>query len=236
MKGFLRWLNNLLTAKEQGALLFLCAFGLLGLALTQLNAVLPQKEIEIQQEEKLEQAVKTDKVIQIDVRTATQEELVLLPGIGEKRAKDIIDYRKVHPFQSVNDLLEIKGIGPKTLAKMLSLLAPFGVSWSADSLAIVSENIQPTELKSASQADPTSAPEKQDRQVSPSKSELTSIVNLNKASLDELCTLPGIGPVKAQAIIDYRKQSGGFSSIEEIVKVKGIGAKTLEKIRARLSI
>jgi competence protein ComEA len=236
MKGFLRWLNNLLTAKEQGALLFFCALGLLGLALTQLNAVLPQSKLDVKQEEKLEQAVKTDKIIKIDIRTANQDELILLPGIGEKRAQDIIDYRTAHPFQSVNDLLEIKGIGPKTLAKLLPRLVSFGVSWQADSLAIVSGSSQTSELKSASKADPTSSPEKKDRQASPSKTELTSIVNLNKASLDELCTLPGIGPVKAQSIIDYRKQSGGFTSVEEIVKVKGIGAKTFEKIRARLAI
>lgn len=55
-------------------------------------------------------------------------------------------------------------------------------------------------------------------------------VNINAAGSEELETLPGIGPVKAQAIVDYRNANGNFSSIEELDNVEGIGVKTLEKI------
>ena len=55
-------------------------------------------------------------------------------------------------------------------------------------------------------------------------------MNINTADSEELETLPGIGPVKAQAIVDYRNESGNFSSIEDLDNVKGIGAKTLEKL------
>lgn len=62
------------------------------------------------------------------------------------------------------------------------------------------------------------------------------IINLNTASLTELMTLSGIGEVKAQAIIDYRDKNGAFCSIEEIMNVSGIGSKTFEKIKDRITV
>ena len=48
-------------------------------------------------------------------------------------------------------------------------------------------------------------------------------VNINTAGADELKALPGIGPAKAEAIVEYRKQHGNFKSVEELKNVKGIG-------------
>jgi competence protein ComEA len=61
-------------------------------------------------------------------------------------------------------------------------------------------------------------------------------VNLNTATKDELVALPGIGPAKAQAIVDYRNQHGPFRSIDELRKVKGIGEKLFISIKPELSI
>ena len=59
-------------------------------------------------------------------------------------------------------------------------------------------------------------------------------LNINTASLEELQTLKGIGPTKAQAIIEYREKYGGFTCPEEITEVKGIGGGTYEKIKGAI--
>ena len=61
-------------------------------------------------------------------------------------------------------------------------------------------------------------------------------VNINTASLDELDTLPGIGPVTAQAIIDHRLDNGRFQRIDEITDVTGIGSATYERIMDMISV
>ncbi len=62
------------------------------------------------------------------------------------------------------------------------------------------------------------------------------MVNVNVATAKQLETLPGIGKELAQRIIDYRTSAGAFKSVQELVKVKGIGKETLAKMEARLMV
>jgi competence protein ComEA len=57
-----------------------------------------------------------------------------------------------------------------------------------------------------------------------------SLVNVNTATIEELDALPGIGPSKAKAIIEYREEHGPFTDVKQLGEVSGIGEKTLEKL------
>ncbi|MFZ0142614.1 MAG: helix-hairpin-helix domain-containing protein, partial [Aeromicrobium sp.] len=60
-------------------------------------------------------------------------------------------------------------------------------------------------------------------------------ISLGTATLEQLDTLPGIGPVTAQAILDHRSEHGPFTSVDDLLDVKGIGAATLADIRDQVT-
>ena len=73
----------------------------------------------------------------------------------------------------------------------------------------------------------------------PQSSEVNPVqekINISTATAEELDTLPNIGPVKAEAIIQYREEQGPFYTIEQIQEVDGIGEKTFEKIKDMITI
>ena len=61
-------------------------------------------------------------------------------------------------------------------------------------------------------------------------------VNLNTATKEELDAVNGIGPVKAQAILEHRKKNGPFKSVNDLQNVKGFGEKSINKVRSKLTV
>ena len=96
----------------------------------------------------------------------------------------------------------------------------------------------PVPSAATEQAIPTSpssaaSPQASVRRSAPSDG---SRININTATFQELQTVRGIGPTMAQRIIEYRQTSGRFATVDDLTNVKGIGAKTLEKIRDSITV
>lgn len=70
----------------------------------------------------------------------------------------------------------------------------------------------------------------------PAQTSNTSKININKADIEDLKRLPGVGDSLAIKILDYRKQNGKFKTIEELKNVNGIGDKKFEKLKEYISI
>lgn len=81
----------------------------------------------------------------------------------------------------------------------------------------------------SSQAQEVSVPAATESSI-PTATESSTLLDLNHASQAELETLPGIGPSKAKAILSFRVQHNGFNSLEQLLEVKGIGPKVLERL------
>lgn len=98
-----------------------------------------------------------------------------------------------------------------------------GISNCSDTTNQYSEDIQPENF---------TKPIKSEQIVSNS----SKTININTANVSELTTLSGIGEVKANAIINYRTENGYYNSVDELVNVKGIGEKTIDKIRTNITV
>lgn len=61
-------------------------------------------------------------------------------------------------------------------------------------------------------------------------------INLNQATVEQLETLPGIGPTKAEDILSFREENGSFKAIEDLKEISGIGEKTFEKLKDLISV
>lgn len=158
-----------------------------------------------------------------DLNRADRAELEQIPGVGPKLAQAIDDRRKEKPFRSVEELRDLKGVGPVTFDKVRPYLRVDVTPAKPPSPA---ESDPPILERKRSAAKPQAARGTAVRKLQPGDPP----INVNTASPDQLLRLPGIGPITAQAIIAARAEKP-FRSLSDLDAVKGIGSKTLDKLR-----
>lgn len=206
------------TKDERNSLLFLIVFLIIGLVIINIKNVSSFLDADSTSsvQDSIKKVIEASKTpMKINLNTADLETLAELPGIGPAKAEAIYSYRQENgEFRSLIEVVNIKGIGTKTLAKLLPHLVMIGDS--AEVYGFVGEDIGTRD--------------------DPSTLAGNGIINLNTASLQQLQTLSGIGAKKAQAIIDYRNEHGDFHSIEDIMNVKGIGEGIYAKIKDKIEV
>ena len=160
----------------------------------------------------------------IDLNRADRAELEQIPGVGPKLAQAIDDHRREKgAFRSVDQLRDVKGVGPATFDKLCPYLR-------VEPTPTPATNPPSDDVPELSRRPTAPAPE------SPRSGGVKKLqpgdppINVNAASAGELQRLKGIGPKLAQAIIDARAAEP-FKTADDLKRVKGIGAKILEDLR-----
>jgi competence protein ComEA len=158
----------------------------------------------------------------VDINNASQKELEALPSVGSSTAKKIITGR---PYKSVDELSKA-GLSAKAVDKIKPLVTVGGASAVPLTTTATKATIASSEVTKSAKNVQTTAKSAATKLAPGTK------ININTADKVALDALPGIGPVKAQAIIDGRP----YKSIADIMKIKGIKQKTFDAIKDYLVI
>ncbi len=154
----------------------------------------------------------------LDLNQADRAQLLQLPGVGDNLAGRILVYREQHRgFHNVDELRNVGGIGPKMIERLRPLLYVSPLDGD--------EPLGPT--PEIQQKEP---PRGFSDKVLPTKR-----IDVNRAGLDELRKLPGIGPKLSQRIVETR-QKRAFQSVNDLRRVPGIGPKILERLRPHITV
>lgn len=159
-----------------------------------------------------------DEPLYLDLNDASAAELARLPGVSRPLAEEITAHReRIGGFTGFQELLEVKGM-PEQLYLALG-----------EYLYLTPVETQPSTATTSAASTKASTAES----VQTTTETTTAVqfpLDLNAATLEELCQLPGIGEVTASAIIAHRDACGGFYNRMQLLEVSGIGEITLEKI------
>ena len=189
----------------------------------QLLATLTPGSPKAQRDSAMRQARPLGPAEKIDLETATAAELTRLPRVGPRLAKTIVADRAAHgPFGSTTGLDRVPGVGPG----LLKVLEPH-VIFSGTAGRRVGGYASPDEHSGLAAVEPDSAIPRRTRV--PARP-----FNHKSATMGELDALPGVGPARAAAIVQYRTEHGPFNKVEELTRVSGFGPGALRRLQPHL--
>jgi len=202
-----------------------------GLSEAKVNAMKDQITFKSGSKSKSTSSTSTDKesahVGKVNVNTADVATLETLPGVGAATAQHIIDGR---PYHSAADLEKVHGLSKAKVEAMQDQIT-FGKSHASTSTSDKSSG-----TTTHSESSKSSSKEMQPTGHESGKLAPGQKVNINTASAEQLDNLFGIGPVKSQAIVDYRNEHGKFQSIEDVMNVSGIKQGEFNKIKDQITV
>ncbi len=150
----------------------------------------------------------------VDPNTADAAELEHVPGLGPAKARAVVEHRAAYgPFTSAEQLDAVKGVGPHSVTKA----GPF--------LTIPPP---PVPVPDTLERKPPAPAARGAGKIAPGEPP----VDVNRASEPELMRLPGVGPTLARRIVLARP----FTSVDDLGRVKGVGAKTLDGVRPFVTV
>jgi competence ComEA-like helix-hairpin-helix protein len=174
----------------------------------------------------------------LDLNRASEAELDRLPGIGPVRARDILAQRgRMGGFRKVDDLLEVRGIGPATLERVRPYV--FVSPLAGDTATSLTSPTSPTSTAGGglnpnpATARPAATPVPPRPALTP---ELPHLININTAGYEELQKITGVGPVLARRIIDDRQLRGPYRSPSDLERVQGIGPVTVRGMMREITV
>ena len=176
--------------------------------------------------------------LRINLNTATVDDLMQIAGIGETTAKNILAYRdKIGQYTFLEQLLDVTGIGEtklKNWSPYLVLSDESTTSSQSDASATVTATTTVKTTVKTTVATSTSTT--QPSQTTTATTVFSGVMNLNTATAEELMRIKGIGEKTAAAIIAYREEIGGFTSLEQLMDIDGIGEKRFAAWKAYFTL
>ena len=162
----------------------------------------------------------------VDLNTASEVELDRLPGVGAAKAREIVaDRQRNGPFTAVSDLSRVPGFGVKTVSKIEPFLR---VSRVARRVRNDGAKGGPGGRRLLGGVEPPDS--------SAGVRVGVRAIDVNRASLAEIEELPGIGPVLARRIVEFRDAQGGIRSVRQLIEIPGLGEKTLARLSGRIRV
>uniref|UniRef100_UPI00398EE732 endonuclease/exonuclease/phosphatase family domain-containing protein 1 isoform X2 n=1 Tax=Pristiophorus japonicus TaxID=55135 RepID=UPI00398EE732 len=181
---------------------------------------IPKDPLEIGRNRKFSAACNFSNILvnqeRLNINTATEEELMTLPGVNRMVAQNIVEYREcIGGFKKVEDLALVSGIGAAKLEQVKLEICV------ASSKSVGSAQHSPTSMRK----DPYSE--------TPSS---TRRININAATMAQLMSVRGISDKIARGIVSYRKERGPFETVDDLLKVTSFSSSLLDKIRPRVVV